>query len=534
MTDTTDAELVSTSIRAVTVYTNQALVTRRGVFALTGQMQDIAIAGLPISIQPESIRASGTAAIAVQLLGVRTERTFATEPVEERVAQLTQQIEELEAQKQSYDIELTSLHLQLNFVQGLQEKSINRFAIALPSQQVSLAQTGEFLNFLGHRYSDYAVAIATLERQKRELEKQLQALSQKLRILQSPHTKESYTIIVSVVASAPSEFNLDLSYVVNYANWHPMYDLRVSDAGVNLTYLAEVQQRSGEDWIDAKLTLSTAKPGLGTLPPQLPPWYVDVYQPPAAAKAMSTMMMAAPMARRREETSSVADEFSDLGSMSEAVTVAAEVKSEGGVVTFAIDRNGNIPSDGTPQKITIFNDDYPSHVSYIAIPKLVSFAYLQAVVTNPSDGVTLLPGRANIFRDNMFVGTTQLENIAPGQEFKLNLGIDESIKIERNLVEREVDKRFISGQRRTTYAYRLFVTNLNSDRTVNLKLTEQLPTSRNEQIKIRLTRSSPQIQIGEMGLMEWSLALAPQVKQEIYYQFTVEHPPDQTITGLDV
>lgn len=530
MTDTTDAELVSTSIQSVTVYTNQALVTRRGMVTLTGQMQDIAIAGLPISIQPESIRASGTAAVAVQLLGVRTERVFATEPVEERVAQLTQQIEELESQKQNYDIELTSLHLQLNFVQGLQEKSINRFAIALPIQQVSLVQTGEFLNFLGHRYSDYAVAIATLERQKRELEKQLQALSQKLRILQSPHTKESYIIIVSVAASAPSEFNLELSYVVNYASWHPMYDLRVSDAGVNLTYLAEVQQRSGEDWIDAKLTLSTAKPGLGTLPPQLPPWYVDIYQPPAAAKAMPTMMMAAPMARSREAISSVADELS----MFEAVTVAAEVKSEGGVVTFAIDRNGNIPSDGTPQKITIFNDDYPSHVSYIAIPKLVSFAYLQAVVTNPSDGVTLLPGKANIFRDNMFVGTTQLENIAPGQEFKLNLGIDESIKIERNLIEREVDKRFISGQRRTTYAYRLFVTNLNSDRTVNLKLTEQLPTSRNEQIKVRLVRSNPQIQAGEMGLMEWSPALAPQVKQEIYYQFTVEHPPDQTITGLDI
>jgi uncharacterized protein (TIGR02231 family) len=78
--------------------------------------------------------------------------------------------------------------------------------------------------------------------------------------------------------------------------------------------------------------------------------------------------------------------------------------------------------------------------------------------------VTLLPGKANIFRDNIFVGTTQLENIAPGQEFKLNLGIDEGLKIERDLVERQVDKKLIGNQRRITYSYRLIITNLLNSR----------------------------------------------------------------------
>jgi hypothetical protein len=77
------------------------------------------------------------------------------------------------------------------------------------------------------------------------------------------------------------------------------------------------------------------------------------------------------------------------------------------------------------------------------------------------------------------------------------------------------------------------VTNL-LNQAANLKLTEQLPVSRNEQIKVRLIRSNPQIQLGEMGILEWDLVLGAQEQQEIYYQFTVEHPPEITVLGLDI
>ncbi len=54
------------------------------------------------------------------------------------------------------------------------------------------------------------------------------------------------------------------------------------------------------------------------------------------------------------------------------------------------------------------------------------------------------------------------------------MGIDEGLKIERDLIERQVDRKMMSSQRRVTYAYRLVVTNL-LNQEANLKLTEQLP-----------------------------------------------------------
>jgi hypothetical protein len=47
--------------------------------------------------------------------------------------------------------------------------------------------------------------------------------------------------------------------------------------------------------------------------------------------------------------------------------------------TISIERLCDIPSDGTPHKNTILNAEYPCRITHIAIPKLVSFAYLQAI-----------------------------------------------------------------------------------------------------------------------------------------------------------
>jgi hypothetical protein len=51
---------------------------------------------------------------------------------------------------------------------------------------------------------------------------------------------------------------------------------------------------------------------------------------------------------------------------------------------------------------------------------------------------------------------------------------------------------------------------------------------------VRLNRSNPQIQLGEMGILEWVLVIPAQERREIYYQFTVEHGSELTVIGLDI
>ncbi len=538
---------VETKIDEVTVYTSRALVTRRGTVTLGGTEKELIVTGLPLTIQTESVRAGGIGTVGVRLLGVRTEHIYATEPVAERVAQLSGQIQQLEEQKKNLQNSIDALYMQRRFVEGLSEKSVERFSWGLARKQVGLDETRELVNFLGEQYNDHATTIVKREKERENLDRQIHALHQQLEHIRTPRPRESYSIIVPIEAAGEGDFELEISYVVLRASWTPLYDLRVSGVGdkVNLSYLAEVRQSSGEDWRGVTLTLSTAKPGLGTLPPKLDPWFVDIYRPappmPMQAAGGAVFAMAAPAPQAASDTAvrsmrqmakMAADATSEFA-LVEASNVNAEVSSEGGVVTFRLDRDSDIPSDGAPHKTVIFSDDYPCRTEFIAAPRLVSFAYVQATITNKAGGATLLPGSANIFRDNTFVGTTQLENVAPGQEFKLNLGIDESLKIERDMVEREVDKRFIGNQRRITYAYRLSVINLR-EQEVTLRLTEQLPVSRNEQVKVKLSRINPQVQSTDMGMLEWVMTLQSKIKRELYYQFTVEHPTDETLTGLNI
>jgi len=537
---------LDTRICEVTVYTDRALVTRRGTVTLTGNERELAIASLPATLETESVRATGAGTVAVRLLGVRSETVFSSEPVGDRTAELTQQIQELETQKHAIDEQIASRKIQLKFVENLSEKSVGSFASSIAKQQIGLNETGELVNFLGSNYKKYVSAIALYERQQREIDKQIKALNQQLGQVKTPHSEQSFNIIVSIEPSGSGNFELEVSYVVMRARWTPLYDLRVNTTNnqINLNYLAEVNQNTGEDWTGVALTLSTAKPGLGTLPPKLEPWYIDVLYPQRSRSKGRSQKA------ELEQPRSVSSDYDvDVNDMFfegvpgatpdmalapiQAETATAKVSREGGTVSFQVGGNTNIPSDGTPHKVTIFSENYPFKPEYIAVPRLVTFAYLQALVVNPLTGATLLPGKANIFRDNTFVGTVQLENVSPGQEYKVNLGIDERLKIERELVERQVDKKLIGQQRRMSYAYRLNVTNLHQVQ-VHLTLQEQLPVSRNEQIKVRLTLTNPKIVAGEMGLLEWIMSLPPQAKQELYYQFVVEHPPDLTVIGLDI
>ncbi len=103
-------------------------------------------------------------------------------------------------------------------------------------------------------------------------------------------------VTVSVESAGAGDFELEVIYTVYGAQWEPLYDARVQllvpdspdgllEGKLQLSYLAKITQNTGEDWNDVALTLSTAQPNLGTLPPKLEPLYVDVSRPAMPAMA---------------------------------------------------------------------------------------------------------------------------------------------------------------------------------------------------------------------------------------------------------
>jgi len=329
------------------------------------------------------------------------------------------------------------------------------------------------------------------------------------------------------------------------ARWMPLYDARLQllpptdptgllEGKLQLSYLAKVEQNTGENWDDVALTLSTARPGLGTLPPKLDPIYVDASRPAAAY-----MMGRARMAESTEYDESVSEMLGSLMPVEKDPTAAApveaqyeiaEVKSEGATVTFELPRRMSVPADGQPHRATIAAHEFPCRLSYQAVPRRTEWAYLRATIENQSP-LTLLVGEVNIFRDDTFVGASRLEFVAPGQEFKLFLGPDEQVHARRELVRRDVEKNLVGNVRRQTFGYRIAVENLKPYR-VSLFMLDQIPVSRHEQIKLKLRHADPQPEINDLGEMRWEFTMTPGSKRDVGYDYTIESPRDMAVTGL--
>lgn len=103
---------------------------------------------------------------------------------------------------------------------------------------------------------------------------------------QGGRNSRDVTVLCDVpeTANEATEILLELTYVVSGASWHSSYDLRVedeSDAAQNkltVNYFGNIVQRTGEDWEDVALSLSTASPARGGKPADPPTLHVH-WQP---------------------------------------------------------------------------------------------------------------------------------------------------------------------------------------------------------------------------------------------------------------
>lgn len=534
------SRIIESRIKAATVYTNQALVVRQSQLELTGAEQELIIEGLPLSLQQDSVRSRGVGNVPVKILGVQTEQVFSSEPIEQRTAEINQEIQAIAAEIQKLEDQIVGINLQRNFVQDLGSKYLERFSSLQPPNEVNLDEISRLLGFIGSQDQSLAGQITQYKQEKANRENQLEVLRDRLKQVQTKTNRDRYShyrILLAIEPESAGTFELEISYLVNYASWSPLYDIRSNTTGdqLHLTYLAEVKQKTGEDWIGINLTLSTAKPSLGKLPNKLKPFFIQ-------SGGFRTRESADELAGGPR---SYPAEFFELDALLEepvpSMDLSAEVKIEaeqaiaettqvGGIVTFSLERNSTIPSDDQAHKVMLYQTHYAGQPQHITVPRLDSCAYLETQAINPADGATLLPGKANIFRDNTLVGTTELEHISPGQSFKVYLGIDESIKVSRDLVKREVES--IGTYRRINYSYRIRLSNLRAEET-KIRVIEQLPVSRDERIKVRLLRTQPEILEGEMGTLEWLLVLAPksqpESRQEIAYQSSTEYPTNLAI-----
>jgi uncharacterized protein (TIGR02231 family) len=529
---------IASTLDAVTVFPDRARVLRRGRVKLEPGLHPLDFAGLPLTLLPDSVRAAGRGSARARLLGVDVRVQNYLETPAESVRELEAKIQaatdadaDLAARAEVRDKAQKALD-------GLAAQS-DVYARGLALRDRSTSDQGAVFDFITERSLKLQAEILAIARERRELAKEIDRLKRELAQAKAARPRQRYTATVEVEVTAAGELDVELTYVVQPASWQALYDLRLAGSEINpeieATYLAEVTQSTGEDWTDVALTLSTARPALALVIPELDPWYVG----PRPAPVIRPQMMAAPMAASRAMADGMADKAFTAEAPAEETFMelpSAAVSESGAALTYQIPSRADVPSGspsgGGSRKVTVASFKLRPELDVITAPRLEPVGYRRARARNESP-YTLLPGTAQLFEGDDYLGATQIGLVAPGQEVELALGADERIRIERKLAARDVDKTLLADRRRIRSKFRIEVENLRDVPQV-VVVRDQLPVSRHEQIKIKLEAAEPRpAKHTELNQLEWKLTLDKGARQVIQFDYSVEFPRTMDVVGLE-
>jgi len=528
-------------IRAVTVYPDRAIVTRRGSASLPAGEHQVIFENLPLRLDENSIRAGGTGS-GWKILGVEIKRDYREPTQSPEALKLRDQIRLLEDKRQDFNDERGDLGQKRDLLNKLsREATTSSGADEDERPAVNVADIQKLVEYYGQEINKISLRLRVIERSERDLAKDLERLRAELAKLENPGTPQNRKVAVTVEAAAPTTAAIEVSYMLHGASWSPQYDIHAAEDTKNITLTAYgvVRQNTGEHWENVKLTLSTARPQLGTAVPDLEPWIVQVEQPmPAAAPASpSGMLEGAKLERRSNRAGGFADQLAvsdaSLGEDKAVQTLTANIEQRGFSAVYTIPGTTSVPSDGEPHRSTISRQEMSAKTEYTATPKLIPGAFVKAKVQN-ANPAPLLPGPLNVFMGNDFVGSSRLSLVGPEGVFDVFLGKDDGIKVQRkDKVRKEETGGIVQKTRRIKLGYTIEVENMKrTPETITIK--DQIPVPAESRITLRTTGISPKPakETKETGELQWDIQLKPKEKKTIEVDFEIEVPPGLPITGV--
>lgn len=518
--DSSLVEVIS-HIQRVIVYLDRAHIVRKGEASLTPETRRLVFRGLPGTIIPGSVRVTAGSQSPVKILGVEVSREFLEAEQLPEIRKIIEEINSVESELARIKGKETILETQEKFLNSFGASISHQASRELLAGRPDLSSVDKFIDYLGVRLQSIQKGRQDNARALSEMQSRLEALKKKLKEITPAGSKEQQNVKILVESLKPAELQVELSYDVSPASWRPVYIIKaLPETGeIELSLAATIKQKTGENWDNVSLLLSTSRPAAGNQPGELSPWYLDFLQP-RRLRSASRDLAEARVAMETEAAPALA-----LEEMAETVDTWLGAN-------FEIKKPWSISSDGAERRVPIDSQKISAIFDYLTIPKLQELCFLRTSFKNDQP-YPWLPGQADLFIDQDFVGSLSLNLIPAGEELQLFFGEDNQLKVKRELVKREKSAPgFLGKDERVNQVFRITLENLR-DRPVEIEVQDQLPVSQNTKIEIKDVKIIPAPSSrDEKGILTWKLKLDPRQKQEIILDFSVEYPKGSRIIGI--
>jgi uncharacterized protein (TIGR02231 family) len=526
------AELeVQSKVDSVSLSPDAATVTRVADVDLGAGDLTLVFKNLPFALDPASLRLSGSAQdkMAIGTLEARV----SPNDIKSNDSAIEARLRALRADREGWQVTIDALTakqaMMLRFSQSGPEK------LSPESRPLDIAQWNAAWDTVGNALAKVGDELRAAKARARDIDQDMKALETNR---ERPATRgPSRDVVASLQAPAGiGKARLELSYRVPGASWLPTYDANVDTSGgkprLEFVRRATVTQRTGEDWNDVSLSLSTVRVSGGTAAPDVQTQRLAFYEPPlpppeAAAKSAG----AAPRAASRALNEAAPAATVPAPQIAATERVAA-LESGAFQATYQVPGRLTVPGDGTAKSFVLASRQLTPTAMIKTVPALDPTAYVEGHFSNDEDA-PILPGDVRVRRDNTFVGTGRIGLVAPGDTLDLGFGADDKVKVTRIPVRRKENEPTWFGQTKTeTREFKTTVKNLH-DFSVRVTVVDQVPVSENTAISVeQLPQTTPPTEkqvADKRGVMSWTYDLAPGEAKDIRLAYRMKWPGERDV-----
>ena len=507
---------VTAPVSEAVLFPSQAHLTRTLSQSLSAGEHQLVVSGLP-ELDLDSLQVTVKGA---RLQGVRQGFAINKADVSARRAELDAAILELEqimaAAKAADALDQQQIHhLQSLMGQAPQGQAV--FA------QVPVEKWSSAWASIGKAVEQRQAAINQRAVVRHDQQQKLDALRQERQQLGQGQTR-SRELVLTVSADKPSTAKVELKYFTGQAGWQNQLrvDLNSSNETVVVTGIAQIQNRTGEDWQNVSTTLGLVPAGYRHLPdPQ--PWIVRLATPQPELREQS---LRAVMAEPAYEADMVSAKAMPMAPAPVAHGFDMRVPLSAPLSLASGDASARVPYQQAELPITLSRESYLWQQP----------AVLLVGEWKNTSPLPWLAGSVTLLRDGQrLTRYHRSESIKQGEQVKMSFGDDPRLQID---VVREPSREGETGlisKESTLSALKNITLTSHYDKPITVNLLDRLPVAGNDDITVTAKgKAADDRDVDDVkGLQRWKFTLSAGGEESFKQGFEIRYPAGESLSGVE-
>ncbi|MFJ3583478.1 DUF4139 domain-containing protein [Streptomyces sp. NPDC090127] len=513
---------IALPVTAVTCLEDRAHIERATVLDLAGGVQRLRLGPVSALAVDRTLHAELTAEHGAAVLDARIVRTWTPrgpQPPTDDDSALRRREHALEKERLDLERRRDRLLTRLDLLGRLSADLLREIGEGAGAGETERTRWADELDRVDGERETYGEELRTVDVRSAALTAELRDVQRAMELAEEEAAELVGHVELTVEAEAAGPVALRLSHLTSCALWRPAYRAELAGDALTLETGAVVWQRTGEDWSDVRLTLSTARSALATDPPSLGEDRLTLKDRSAAERRTVDVEL-------REE---------EIGSLGPVPVVGLPGVDDGGETrVLRAPAPVSVPGDGRAHRVPLSVFTTAARREYACSPEL-SPLVTQVVRFDNRSGHVLLAGPVDLVGAGGFGGRGALEFTALGAPVELAFGSRDDHRVVRE-TEESRDTTGLTQRTVVTRTVRLHLSRFSApgeqgERVVAVR--ERIPVSEVSAVEVRLHKdacSPAPDAVDAEGIVRWDVPLAPGGRRTLTLVY--ELSASSKVTGL--